>query len=339
VLNQRPAEVPITNDPGEPGHPPVMTAKLLVIGASAGGVQATERLVADLPADLGAAVLVTVHIPAWTHSSLPGILDRAGPLAASPAVEGMPVRPNEILVAPPGRHLMVSGGLVRLGAGPKINRQRPAVDVMFASAARWAGPDVVAVVLSGAMDDGAVGAALVARAGGRVFVQDPAEAQFKGMPRAALTAAPEATPAPVGELGALVTAAIRTRSALGTHPPREEVAMGDMADSDDVFFLTGMESHLTRLVCPDCGGSLAQVVLPSVSWYRCHVGHQWSPGNLAAAQAETSEDKIWSAVAALEEEAALNRHLAAGDRTVDHLRVAERASELAKLLRAHLEEL
>jgi two-component system chemotaxis response regulator CheB len=325
-----------TNDAGEPGHPAGMIAKLLVVGASAGGIPAVERLVADLPVDLGAAVLVTVHVPAWTQSVLPRILDRAGSLPASHAADGMPVRPNEILVAPPGRHLLVGDGLVRLSSGPKVNRQRPSIDVMFAGAARWAGPGTVAVVLSGALDDGAVGAALVTRAGGQVFVQEPAEAQFKGMPRAALAAAPTAIAAPVGKLGTMVAAAIRARSVQGPRATQEEVPMNGMADSDDVFFLAGSESRLTRMVCPDCGGSLAQVDLPSISWYRCHVGHQWSPGSLAAAQAEISEDKLWAAVAALEEQAAFSRHLAADDRTDDHLSAAEQATELAGLLRSRL---
>ena len=83
----------------------------------------------------------------------------------------------------------------------------------------------------------------------------------------------------------------------------------DMVESADPAFLLEGESKLTRLTCPDCGGSMAQVDLPQISYFRCHVGHQFAPQALASAQAEASEKKLWSAVAALEEQAAVLRYL------------------------------
>ena len=156
---------------------PARVRGVIVVGGSAGGVQATVDFVAGLPADLAACVLVTLHIGPHAHSRLPQILARAGPLPAEHACEGAPLRAGTILVAPPDRHLLVVDGHAQLSAGPRINRHRPAVDAMFASAARWGGPRVVAAVLSGSRDDGAVGGALVARAGGTVLAQDPNEAR------------------------------------------------------------------------------------------------------------------------------------------------------------------
>jgi two-component system, chemotaxis family, protein-glutamate methylesterase/glutaminase len=83
----------------------------------------------------------------------------------------------------------------------------------------------------------------------------------------------------------------------------------DMVESADPAFLLEDESKLTRLSCPDCGGGMAQVDLPQISYFRCHVGHQFAPQALAAAQAEASEKKLWSAVAALEEQAAVLHYL------------------------------
>ncbi|HEV7650852.1 MAG TPA: chemotaxis protein CheB [Actinophytocola sp.] len=326
-----------------------MGVRVLAVGASAGGVETLERLVTDLPPDLGACVLVTVHISSMARSALPRILARAGRLPAAHARDGELLQPNTIVVAPPDRHLLTLGGRVRLSAGPMVNRHRPSVDVMFTSALRWAGAGLVAVVLSGSLDDGAVGAALVAKAGGAVVVQDPAEAAFAGMPCAALSAVPAATVAPVAAMTGLLT------SALGAAPvPVLRVASAEggtplpMFESSDPMYLAPEETGLTRLVCPDRGGSLAQAELPSISYYRCHVGHQWSPRTLAAAQAEEVEKKMWAAVAALDEQAALRGHLATRhgvgdapdeDAAAEHLEAAESAGSIATALRGKLDAL
>jgi two-component system chemotaxis response regulator CheB len=203
---------------------------------------------------------------------------------------------------------------------------------------------VVAAILSGALDDGAVGAAVVAETGGVVVVQDPGEAQFPGMPSAALAAVPTAIATPVTEMAALVTAAVQ-----GGPPalPRTDLVQGDapmsMADHGDPHFLSPDETRLTRLVCPDCDGSLAQVDLRMISYFRCHVGHQWSSETLAAAQTEAVENKLWSAMAALEEQAALRRYLAAHRTHVtkaavaEHLQVAAEATDRVETLRTVLD--
>jgi two-component system chemotaxis response regulator CheB len=83
-----------------------------------------------------------------------------------------------------------------------------------------------------------------------------------------------------------------------------------MADSDDPGFLTPDEARLTRLSCPECNGGLAEIEISDFRYYRCYVGHQYSPQSLEAAQRESAEAKLWAAAAALEEHAALARHLA-----------------------------
>src|SRR5215475_1369073 len=177
---------------------------VVVVGGSAGSLEPLRALVAALPADLPGMVLVTQHVGA--RSELPWLLSRAGRLPASHAKEGEQLEAGRVFVAPPGCHLLVPRGVVELSNGPKVNRSRPAVDVMFASAARWFGDRVVAVVLSGLLDDGAVGAALVAQAGGLVVAQEPDEAAQPSMPRAALAAAPDAIALPGRKLAEVVSA-------------------------------------------------------------------------------------------------------------------------------------
>jgi two-component system chemotaxis response regulator CheB len=328
---------------------------VLALGGSAGSIEALIELVARLPADLRAPVLVTVHTGGSTRSTLPQILARSGPLPAVHARHGEPLRTGTIHVAPPDLHLLVGSGVARLSRGPRVNRHRPAIDVMFAGAVRWAGDRLVAAVLSGVLDDGAVGAALVARAGGRVVVQDPADALFDSMPRAALSAVPAATAAPAVDLADVVVAALDAVS--DEHagevdagevdeerggPDMAEVNTGGMrmGDSDDPGFLAADEVRLTRLSCPDCSGGLAELTLPGIRYYRCHVGHQHSPQSLEAAQREAAEAKLWAAATALEEHAALARHLAVrsdGALTHGYRRSAERSARTARSLLTGLE--
>ena len=166
----------------ETDHPSV-----LAVGGSAGSVQPLVEIVRGLPGDLAAAVLVTIH--SGEHSRLPQILSRSGALPARHVGDGEVLEHGRICIAPPGRHLIVRDGLALLSPSPRVNRHRPAVDVMFASVAEWAAARTVAVVLSGALDDGAVGAAIVAQAGGQVLIQDPAEAEFARPPAFARCAA------------------------------------------------------------------------------------------------------------------------------------------------------
>jgi two-component system chemotaxis response regulator CheB len=213
---------------------------------------------------------------------------------------------------------------------------------MFASAARWFGDRVVAVVLSGLLDDGAVGAALVAQAGGLVLVQEAGEAAQPSMPRAAQAAAPGTIALPGRKLAAAVSGMLgETGLAAWPPPQRPEAAEVSMEESSDLQFLSPEETRLTRLACPECGGALAETVLPQITYYRCHVGHQFGPQSLAAAQAESAEAKLWGAVAALEETAALARHLAGhidlGEDVADQQgRTADWAARLAESLRAQI---
>jgi two-component system chemotaxis response regulator CheB len=282
---------------------------IVVIGGSAGCLPVLVSLLAALPGDFPAAVLVTVHTGEHAKSNLPIVLSRAGQLPAEHAGPGQPLTAGRVLVAPQGAHLQISDGVVELGYGPRVNRVRPSIDVLFSSAAASAGKAVVALMLSGTLDDGAVGSALIARAGGTVIVQDPDQARFPSMPRAAQAAVRSAVAAPAAELPSLVFDAVRriiSASAAVRTVPRS--AIMNMSDSSNPAYLAPNESGLTRLACPECGGGLAEVDLPPITYFRCHIGHQYAPHSLLAAQADALERKLWAAVAALEEHAVVLRY-------------------------------
>jgi two-component system chemotaxis response regulator CheB len=159
---------------------------LVVIGASAGGVEVLKRVVGGLPADLRAAVCIVLHIAPSGPSMLASILSRAGQLPCRSARDGDRLREGVILVAPPDHHLVIEDGHVRVTSGPRENGHRPAIDVLFRSAAAALDSRVVGVVLTGTRDDGSAGLAVIKASGGATIVQDPDEAMYRGMPASAI---------------------------------------------------------------------------------------------------------------------------------------------------------
>lgn len=163
--------------------------RLIVVGASAGGVEAVTHLLARLPADLPAAIAVVVHHPVDHLSRLASVLARAGHLPAGDARDGEVLRPGRVLVAASAHHLVIEGGRARLLDGARVNLVRPAIDPLFQSAALEYGPRLVAVILSGTSSDGSAGLVAVRRAGGVAVVQDPGDAAYDELPWHALDAA------------------------------------------------------------------------------------------------------------------------------------------------------
>jgi two-component system, chemotaxis family, protein-glutamate methylesterase/glutaminase len=322
-----------------PAPPPIV-----VVGASAGGVEALRDLVTGLPADLGAAVLVVLHVPATGTSVLPHILERAGGLPVRHAADGDPLEAGSVLVAPPDHHLVVIDAHVSLTRGPRENGYRPAVDVLFRSAARSHGSRVHALVLSGALDDGAAGAVAVTQRGGRLLVQRPDEALYDSMPRAAQRAAglSDSGAVAVGDMPAALTDWLDRLSApvgdegAPTALMETETALADL----DPSALHDMDrpGRPAGFGCPDCAGSLFEIDEGGLRRFRCRVGHAWSPESLLARQSVSLESALWTALRSLEEKAALSDQLGQRAAAAGHDRTAGRFEESARETR-HAAEL
>ena len=164
-----------------------MPKDIIVVGASAGGIEAVRTLIGALPADLSASLFIVVHTSPEAPGMLADIFNRSGKLPATHATDGERIQKGRIYVAPPDRHLLVEPNRVRVTRGPKENRFRPAVDPLFRSAAQTYGPRVAGIILTGYMDDGTAGLWTVKQLGGTAIVQDPADALVPFMPLNAMT--------------------------------------------------------------------------------------------------------------------------------------------------------
>ncbi len=287
---------------------------IIVIGASAGGVEALSQLVGQLPADLPASIFVVLHLPVHIPSLLPQILDRRGPLPVGHPADGESIRPERIYIAPPDFHLLLEPDRIRLIRGPRENGHRPAVDPMFRSAARSFGPRVVGVVLSGTLDDGTAGLAAIKQQGGLAIVQDPAEALYSGMPRSALESVAVDHILPVGGIAGLLDRLARQPVQVASEDEpvsqkirkESEMAAFDMDAIEDV----DRPGRPSTFGCPDCGGTLWELQAGDLVRFRCRVGHAWTANGLLAEQSTGIETALWTALRALEERAVLCKRVA-----------------------------
>jgi two-component system chemotaxis response regulator CheB len=282
---------------------------MVVIGASAGGVEALDRLVRGFPTELPAAVLVVLHLPAAGRSVLPEILARAGGLPATVPQDGERPDRGHIYVAPPDRHLLVVGQQMRLTGGPRENGHRPAIDPLFRSAARSYGRRVVAIVLSGNLDDGAAGSRLVKERGGMVLVQDPEDALYPDMPASAAAVTDVDALVPVADMAGRICAALE--EPLPATEEDEEVSREERDEEEELAAAElALDGQPTELSCPECGGPLWERSEGPLVRFACRVGHVFSPESLIEQHGKELERALWAAQRNLEERSDLYRRMA-----------------------------
>jgi two-component system chemotaxis response regulator CheB len=289
-----------------------MKHDIIVMGASAGGVEALSRVVSDLPRDLRASVMVVLHVSRG-KSLLPEILTRVGRLRAIHPEDGQVLEYSRIYVAPPDHHLIVEPGRARVVHTASENGVRPAVDPLFRSAARSYGGRVIAVLLTGSLDDGTAGIAAVKAAGGITIVQDPEEAFAPGMPRSAIASGAVDHILAIRDIPVLLSALVDelapSRLAGVDHPHlrRMEPDLGEAPLAVHNGDRPGKPSVFT---CPECHGTLWEADEGGLLRFRCRVGHIYSPETMLAAQTDEVDRALWTALRTLEERAALAHKLA-----------------------------
>jgi two-component system, chemotaxis family, protein-glutamate methylesterase/glutaminase len=318
---------------------------IIVIGASAGGLEPLQVLASGLPRRFDAALFVVQHIGAGP-SSLPKLLGAAGPLPVRFPADGDPVQPGSICVAPPDHHmLLMPNGRIRLSRGPRENHTRPAIDPLFRSAAESYGSRVIGVVLSGVLSDGTAGIAAIKRQGGVAVVEDPATARFPGMPHSALHHVRVDYCVPAAEMPALLVRLVRGMPS--------GVSAGGAALMRSQHWIERTENGMAEytldkpaaLICPECGGSMRETTVDSLPYFACHIGHRLAGGSMAAAQFHELERAMETALRTLGERAELCRRMAERSQETGFSLAAERwerameeTEQRARTVRVFLEQ-
>ncbi|MBS0523402.1 MAG: chemotaxis protein CheB [Proteobacteria bacterium] len=302
--------------------PGPITRDVIVIGGSAGAIEALGDLLHALAADLPAAVFVVVHI--GETSVLPVILGRRSALPVEPARSGASFERGHVYVGVPGVHLLLHDNHILLRRGPRENLARPAIDALFRSAAASLGSRVIAVLLSGSLSDGTAGLRAIKRCGGIAVVQDPKEAPAPSMPRNAVRNVDVDHVRPVAGMPALLERLVREPAGPSPEVPAEirleaAIAAHELADMkvDEVL------GKISPFTCPECHGALWEIRDGPMLRYRCHVGHAFAADAVLAAQNDEIDRMLDTLQRAHQERAAFARRMAEQERAEQRHHLAD----------------
>jgi two-component system, chemotaxis family, protein-glutamate methylesterase/glutaminase len=301
---------------------PQQNRDIVVIGASAGGVAALERLIPALPVDLAAAVFVVLHV-GRSPTRLHEILAQRAAIPVRAAINGAVFERRHVYTAPPDQHLILHGDHILLRRSASENMTRPAADPLFRSAAASFGSRVIGVVLTGGLSDGTAGLRAIKRCGGVAVVQDPADAVDPDMPRSALRHVDVDHCAPIAEMAALISRLtaqpagpspavpldLRVEAAIAAQEPRPMERLDKLG-------------AVSRFTCPECGGDLWEITDGSLLRYRCHVGHAYNADVIEDAQSREMERQLWTLLRLHQERAEFARRQAAHYRALQNGRSA-----------------
>src|SRR5262245_40281829 len=313
---------------------------IVVVGGSAGALEAVFTMLQGFSRPLKASIHVVLHSSESGLALVPDLLQRRTRLKVRVAAPGDRIRHGVVYLPPPDHHLLLEPGHLVVNRGPKQNRFRPAIDALFTSAAASFGPRVVGIILSGLLDDGVHGLRQIQRAGGVAVIQAPDDAAVPVLPMNALRAFRADHVVAATRLSKRLERLSRTPArkkpmARRTTSPEQEKKL---VESGPTRIPKSPPSPFT---CPECDGSLWETHdIPPM--YHCHVGHMFTASSLLAGQKDLSDQHMWRAVRSLEEQAEMHRRFvpsgAAAAQQEDFRRHADALEQRALILRRILIE-
>ena len=315
--------------------------KIIVIGASAGGYQAIADLVGKLPVDPDVAVFAVLHMSKDSSGSVVlHHLQQRSTLICEIAKDGAPILGGHLYLAPPDHHLMIKEGCTRVHNGPRENRWRPSIDVLFRSAAAHYGSRVIGIILSGLLDDGTSGMSAIKRSGGLCIVQEPSEAIYPDMPTSVLNAVDVDYQVPLADMSYVIADQLSKASPPMLTVPEDVKIEAEITEklvsSIDQLQQIGTNSNFT---CPDCGGGLWKIKQDGVHRYRCYTGHSYNENVLSEKQSEGFEKSLWVSIRMLEEHKNFLRVMAAHEKEAGHLAASQETARREAEAGVHIERL
>jgi two-component system chemotaxis response regulator CheB len=313
---------------------------IIVIGASAGGLNSVIELAAQIPERINAAVFVVMHFRKLNNDG--HILHRIQnntALTCKLAEHNEIIRRAHVYVAVPDKHLVLKEGKIILGHGPQENLWRPSIDVLFRSAAAAYDSRTIGIILSGLMYDGTSGMIAIKRSGGLCVVQDPNEAEYPDMIQSVIENVEVDYCVPLEAIGAILQE--KTKNGVEKHEiPHDVKAEAEIAERMAVGIDRVAElGERSIFICPDCGGGLWEMVSDNIVRYRCHTGHVYNEGELLIRQNDALENTLWTALRMMEERKNLLDKMSREENSKGWKLTARQKEERARDLQGHIERL
>ena len=315
---------------------------IIVIGASAGGLQAVTELMAQVTEEMDAAIFIVLHAPNLAYTDLViQRLQKNSVFVCKMATHEETIKPKHLYLAVPDHHLLLKKGKMLLGRGPVENRWRPSIDVLFRSAAVAYDSRVIGVVLTGLLEDGAAGMQIVKQCGGTCIVQDPKEAEYPDMPQAVLRFVDVDYCTNLQHI-AIVLQEKTKNGVEGHHPVPESIKKeADIAERVAIGIneVESLDGDISAFTCPDCGGALWELKEGAMVRYRCHTGHMYSQDELLESKRKHLENTFWVALRIMEERRSLLNKMAEEERSKGWVKSSGNKQKRADELETHIRRL
>jgi len=276
---------------------------IITIGASAGGLSAVSKLLSTFPEDIDAAIFIVIHLSKDASAeTVLSILNRTSGVTVQIPKDGTKIKSKTAYLAPIDAHMMIGNGIITISRGAKENHWRPAIDVLFRTAAASYDSCVTGIILTGLLDDGTSGMIAIRDAGGTCIVQEPEEAEFPDMPNNVINNIDVDYRVSLVDIG-YILADIYTRGDCEPKAVPERIKLESeitirMASSYEQTSKLGSPTNLT---CPDCGGILTKIEEEGNSRFRCFTGHVFSEQVLDNEYIDKTEETLWVAIRMMEE--------------------------------------